>query len=359
MKTGILKYRHILLTLMVTGLGSLFAVTSAQTNISGIIKYFVEPNPEEFGPRMYNWEVALNIEDSKSGPYAIVQIIKPLRGKPKATDTAPQRIIDSDMITQGKDGIIAFKLGIGLKEPKQIPDGSGNVSQPVIFTCKGSGKGESNWVNFPGAAFNRVIPSDAGTILSNGRLTLIRFIVTDDGGAELESDIMLCTLASIGLKTIERKPQPPGVSPDHMPFEQVSNGLEMLWAKVTKHKQSPEYQSLLVTFAVRNISDSKVTILTDNLQDDLVSYKEWPDKPREIHIDYTAIKMENNREIIPPLSTFSPATLKPGGTIIIKHIYKDFKNVKKAIVVFDMFNPVTDLYHTWKGRLRSDLVTVE
>jgi hypothetical protein len=359
MRSGKLEHRLFLFALLAAGLSGLVTIISAQTNMSGIVKYFLDPNPEEFGSTMYNWEVVLNALDSRNGPYAIVRIDKLLRGKPKALETAPERIIDSDMIAQGNDGIIAFKLGIGMKESKNIPDGSGNAAQPIVFSGKGSGKGESSWINFPGSNVKQVVPSDAGTVLSGGRLLLMRFIVSDNDGAEIESDVVLCTLASIGQKNIEHKLPPALFSGGVQPFDQTPNGLELLWSELTMGKQSPDFQNLIVAIAVRNISDSEITLLTENLQDDLVNYKDRPEKPLEIHIDFNAFIMENGKDIIPPLSAFSPLTLKPDGTTIIRHICKVHRIVKEAIVVFDMFSPVSDRYHTWKGRLRSGLVSVK
>jgi signal recognition particle subunit SEC65 len=141
-------------------------------------------------------------------------------------------------------------------------------------------------------------------------------------------------------------------------FEEVPNGLELLWAKVAMGEQSSEYRNLNMTIAVKNISASEITLLTENLQDDLVNYKDWPDKPWEIHLNFMAFQIDsNNQYLIPPVSTFSPVTLKPGEATIIKHTYKDHKNMKKAVVVFDMLSPVNDRYHTWSGRLRSGLIS--
>jgi len=97
MRSGKLEHRLFLFALLAAGLSGLVTIISAQTNMSGIVKYFLDPNPEEFGSTMYNWEVVLNALDSRNGPYAIVRIDKLLRGKPKALETAPERIIDSDM----------------------------------------------------------------------------------------------------------------------------------------------------------------------------------------------------------------------------------------------------------------------
>jgi hypothetical protein len=85
----------------------------------------------------------------------------------------------------------------------------------------------------------------------------------------------------------------------------------------------------------------------------------YKDKPWELHIDLSALQKENDTILIPLLSKYSPVTMKPGGTTAIRHVYKDRKNVKKAIVVLDMCNPVSDRYHTWRGRLRSELLVIK
>ena len=147
-----------------------------------------------------------------------------------------------------------------------------------------------------------------------------------------------------------------GISMGFSQFEKTPNGLELLWTKVTMGEKSPEYQTFIITIAIKNVSDSNITILTENLQDDLWRYK---DKPWELHIDLSALQKENDTILIPLLSKYSPVTMKPGGTTAIRHVYKDRKNVKKAIVVLDMCNPVSDRYHTWRGRLRSELLVIK
>jgi hypothetical protein len=44
-----------LIVLLAISLGNAVTVESAQTNISGIIEYTYEPNPQEIKPKIYNW----------------------------------------------------------------------------------------------------------------------------------------------------------------------------------------------------------------------------------------------------------------------------------------------------------------
>jgi len=182
---------QMLVALLAMGLGSPFAVNSAETNFSGIIEYVFEPNPQKINPKMYNWEVKLNEADSRNGTYEIVQITKPRKTDPKAADTAPKVLVESKMIVPNQDGIIDFKLYVGEKEPKQNMGRRGNIGHPIIFSGRGTGKAESNWIVLPGTKVDRVAPSGKGTQLSDGRLSLIQFIVTNDGGEKFQSDVIL------------------------------------------------------------------------------------------------------------------------------------------------------------------------
>ena len=173
--------------------GNPWAVASADTNFSGIIEYVFEPNPnpKEIKPRMYNWEVRLNAADSRNGPYEIVQITKPFNAGTKARKTETDILVDAGMIVADQDGIIPFRLYIGDKEPSRNMNGPGNIGQPVVFSGKGTGKGASSWIVLPGARVDRVTPSSKGTPLSNGRLSLIQYIVTNDRGEKFQADVVL------------------------------------------------------------------------------------------------------------------------------------------------------------------------
>jgi hypothetical protein len=164
--------------------------------VSSITDYQFNPNPEEPAPKMYNWEVMLDTADSTNGTYEIVQITKPIKQDAKASDTITNVLIDRDrldnnaMIGTNEDGIIDFKLYIGDKEPTQNMNGRGKIGQPVIFS--GAGKGSSTWVVLPGSKVDQTAPSDKGTKLSDGKLNLISYVVSNDGGDKFQVDVMLC-----------------------------------------------------------------------------------------------------------------------------------------------------------------------
>jgi hypothetical protein len=169
------------------------AINPADTTFSGIVEYVFEPNPNprEIKPRMYNWEVRLNAADSRNGPYEIVQITRPLTAATKARKTETEILVDAGMIVGNQDGIIPFRLHVGDKEPSKNMNGPGNIGQPIVFSGKGTGKGASSWIVLPGARVDRVTPSGKGTRLSNGRLSLIQYIVTNDRGEKFQADVVL------------------------------------------------------------------------------------------------------------------------------------------------------------------------
>ena len=166
-------------------------VKSADTNLSGIVEYVYEPNPQEIKPKMYNWQIKLNQTDSRNGPYEIVQVTKSSKADPKPKIPKPTVLIDSNMIVPNRDGIIDFNLYVGDKEPKQNMGRRGNIGQPIIFSGKGTGKGESNWIVLSGTKIDRVAPSAKGTQLLHGRLNLLELIVTNDSGEKFQVDVML------------------------------------------------------------------------------------------------------------------------------------------------------------------------
>src|SRR5215831_13322451 len=147
-----------LLPLLAACLSSALAIQPAQTSFSGIVEYVFDPNPQEISPKVYNWEIKLNSIDSRTGSYEIVQITKPLRAEPNAHDSASV-LIDSQMIVLNTDGIINFRLYIGEKQPKPNMPGPGSMGEPIIFSGRGTGKGESNWIYLPGSKVDSVIPS--------------------------------------------------------------------------------------------------------------------------------------------------------------------------------------------------------
>ena len=177
-------------------LGSPFAVKSAEASISGIIEYVFEPKPQEIKPKMYNWEIRFNAADSTNGTYEIVQITRPLAisGGNRGTTNiliCVSPMSHKEMITPNEHGIIDFNLYVGEKEPKQNMNEPGNIGQPIIFAGKGTGKGCSDWIVLPGSKVDKVTPSGKGTQLSDGKLSIIQFIVTNDAGQKFQADVML------------------------------------------------------------------------------------------------------------------------------------------------------------------------
>jgi hypothetical protein len=173
------------------GLTGSFALEPAGADFSGIVSYAFEPNPQEIKPKMYNWEIKLSQADSRNGAYEIVEIVKPEKADAKAAGAAPDVLIDSKMIGVNQDGFIDFNLHIGDKEPKQNMGRRGYSGQPIIFAGLGTAKGESSWIVFPGAKIERVVPSVKGTPLTDGRVGLIQFIVSNDRGERFQADVVL------------------------------------------------------------------------------------------------------------------------------------------------------------------------
>src|SRR5215831_17720816 len=157
----------ILLLLLAAGLRNAFAAQATVASFSGIIEYAFEPNPQEITPKLYNWEIQLSSIDSRTFSYEIVQITKPVKAQPNARESAPNVLIDNRVIVPNQDGFIRFKLYIGEKQPKQNMPGPGSMGEPIIFSGKGTGKGQSNWIYLPGSKVDRVVPSEKGTKMSD------------------------------------------------------------------------------------------------------------------------------------------------------------------------------------------------
>ena len=190
MKLEKISFWQVLVVLLAGSLGNSFAAKSAETNFSGITEYVFEPNPREISPKMYNWEIKLSKVDSQNGVYEILQITKPRKADSKLVEAATMVLIDSKMIVPNQDGMINFKLYVGDKEPKQNMGRQGNIGQPIIFSGRGTGKGESTWIVLPGNKVDQVTPSVKGAQLSNGKLNLIQFVVTNDGGEKFQADVI-------------------------------------------------------------------------------------------------------------------------------------------------------------------------
>ncbi len=186
---GILQW-PIIVILLAGSLGSSCSVNAADARFSGVVEYSFEPNPKEIKPKMYNWEIKLNGADSRNGTYDIAQITRPKTSDPTA-DAITTVLVDSVIVVPNQDGIIDFNLYVGDKEPKQNMRRRGNVGQPIIFSGIGTAKAESSWIVLPAAKVDEVVPSGKGTPLSNGRLSLIQFTVTNEVGARFQADVML------------------------------------------------------------------------------------------------------------------------------------------------------------------------
>jgi hypothetical protein len=182
------------LAAIVTALAGPVAAPSAligQSPVSGIVNYIYDANPKEIKPKMYNWEVKLNGPDSRAGPYEIVQITKPVQRPGGPAEPVTDVLIESRMIVPGSDSVIHFDLYVGDKTPKENMGRRGNSGEPIIASGRGTGKGASSWIVFPGANIDKATPSVAGTSLSNGTLPLIRFLVSNDQGERFETDVVL------------------------------------------------------------------------------------------------------------------------------------------------------------------------
>lgn len=180
-----------------------FASPPTLTVISGIADYKFNPDPQEPAPKMYNWEVMLDAADSTNGVYEIVQTTTSIKIEEAKVSDASMKVLiglspmtHTETICQNKNGIIHFNLHIGDKEAAQNMNGKGKIGQPVIFSGIGTGKGSSTWVVLPGSKVNQTIPSNKGTKLVDGKLNLIRYVVTDDSGEKFQVDVMLCRKSS-------------------------------------------------------------------------------------------------------------------------------------------------------------------
>jgi hypothetical protein len=181
----------ILLPLLAVGLPGGFAAQTAETTFSGIIEYVFDPAPQEITPKMYNWEIKLNSIDSRAGSYEIVQMTRPVRIQPTGRGSSETVLIDSQVIVPNQDGIIHFKLFIGERQAKPNMPGPGSMGEPIIFSGRGTGKGQSNWIYLPGSKVDSATPSANGTRTSDGKLNLIQFITTKADGEKFQTDVLL------------------------------------------------------------------------------------------------------------------------------------------------------------------------
>lgn len=173
-------------TILITTFGVSQAAELTDAGFSGIIEYKYEQNPQRIKPKMYNWEVLLSKADSINCVYEIVQTTQPISGQAEE-----KVLIDDKMITPNKDGQIHFALYVGDKEPTKNMNGPGNLGLPIIFSGKGTARGESNWIVLPGSKVTHVTPSAQGTQMHEGRLGLIQFSVVNAQNEKFLVDVEL------------------------------------------------------------------------------------------------------------------------------------------------------------------------
>jgi hypothetical protein len=159
--------------------------------VSGIVSYVFEANPQEITPKMYNWEIRLSAADSRAGAYEIVQVTRSVLAGAPGSDTVVSSVIDSRVIVAAQDGAIDFKLYVGDKVPKANMGRRGSSGEPIIFSGIGTGTGASSWIVLPGAKVERATPAVSGTPLVDGRLTLIRYLVSNERGAQFQTEVVL------------------------------------------------------------------------------------------------------------------------------------------------------------------------
>jgi len=135
----------------------------------------------------------------------------------------------------------------------------------------------------------------------------------------------------------------------------VSNGLEFGTVTATSEVEPSNLQRISFKFTLRNVGKANLKVLTKNFQTEFWNYK---DPPKELHITISALPIQNGQAVHPPLTHFSPVTLKPGESIAIKQDYLDRKGIKDVALVYDMLNSTSEKYGTWRGRIRSPVVSV-
>ena len=77
------------------------------------------------------------------------------------------------------------------EQPKPNMPGPGRIGEPIIFSGRGTGKGQSNWIYLPGSKLDNVVSSIKGTQMSDRKLNLIQFIVTKADGEKFQRDVVL------------------------------------------------------------------------------------------------------------------------------------------------------------------------
>ncbi len=182
--------------LVASVLATPFNGSCAQSGVSGIVAYSADRNPQDLQPTTHNWEIRLDASDSTNGFYEIVQIDRHLDpgAEPRSTTNVLiglSPMSQKPLIVPNGNGVIDFKLSIGSKTPESDRNAPRNTGQPLVFSGVGTGKAVSDWVVLPGSKVTKVTPSGKGTKLSNGNLSIVQFLATNDSGAKFQTDVLL------------------------------------------------------------------------------------------------------------------------------------------------------------------------
>ena len=136
----------------------------------------------------------------------------------------------------------------------------------------------------------------------------------------------------------------------------TSNGLEVVKVFVMTDSKGISKDDLIILLYVKNVSDFPITLLTHNLQDELYLYA---DRPKELSLNLSTSKSIDGAKVIPSLWDFSPVIINPKEIAEIGHFYKDKRDLKEIVVVYDMLNEWSERFNTWKGRIRSEVIEIK
>jgi hypothetical protein len=166
------------------------SVEPPASGVSGVVEYRFEPAPRKISSKLHNWEVVLSKADAMGNRYDIIQVTRPIEENLTAPPATTNVLIDEKMIVPNEDGNIRFTLHAGDKWPAKNMNAPGNIGHPIIFSGVGTGIGASSWIVLPGANVGQVTPAKR-TRLSEGKLTLIQFVVSNADGERFETDVIL------------------------------------------------------------------------------------------------------------------------------------------------------------------------
>lgn len=91
--------------------------------------------------------------------------------------------------------------------------------------------------------------------------------------------------------------------------EDINNGLQIIDALAATNPKGTNENDLIIVIYVKNISESPITVLTQNLQDEIFLYE---DRPKELHICLSASQLVAGAKVIPSFYDFFPVNLNPG-----------------------------------------------